>query len=441
MAGVAPRGAKLIAVRADGRLLAVHHLGDRRFAFYVTLPRRDTVVRVTATDVRGRQSRATVAPVFGLPLAARPRDTLAHLDPGLAQRIVPRVQVFPGTAAVYVRDLTTGAGAAWNARARFPAASTLKVAIAVEMLRTLHAKPEPGSYADRLLHAALIYSDNGAANDLLVLFGGSTSAGSVRVNALMRGLGLVDSEMYGGYERAAAGHEPIPSRVDEQPSYGVTKHTSAYDLAQLMTYVHLAAEGRGRLAKRYGSGFTPNDARYLLYLLVHSADHGKIDRFIAGPGVTVAHKAGWITSARHDAGLVYYRGGVFVVSVMTYGAGVGPASDELAGRVAWAALELLSRRRQPARATSAGSEPPFQIAPVDDPQHEEHVISRNDVVHHAIVADAEPMKRIRCAPNRSHALPADSSDSGCISRELVEARYDSGPNRAGKLLERARGRR
>ena len=35
------------------------------------------------------------------------------------------------------------------------------------------------------------------------------------------------------------------------------------------------------------------------------------------------HKAGWISYARHDAGLVYWPGGVFVAAVMTTGSGVG----------------------------------------------------------------------------------------------------------------------
>jgi beta-lactamase class A len=303
-------------------------------------------VRVTATTLAGRRSEATVAHVFGLPRSASPRGTLGRNDPALARRIVPLVRAFPGSSAVYVRDLTTGAGAAWNARAQFPAGSTLKLAIAVETLRSLHGKPTPGSYADRLLHSALIYSDNGAANSLEVLFGGSTSAGSARVNALMRSLGLVDSEMYGGYERGTYARKPIPLTVAEPPYYGTGKHTSAFDLAQLFALVHLAADGKGRLAKQYGSGFTPSDARYLLYLVTHSADHGKLDRFVRGHGATVAHKAGWITSARHDAGLVYWKGGVFAVSVMTYGSGVGTASDLLAGRVAYRTLVRLAASKR-----------------------------------------------------------------------------------------------
>ena len=56
--------------------------------------------------------------------------------------------------------------------------------------------------------------------------------------------------------------------------------------------------------------------------------------------MAVLHKAGWVDAARHDAGLVVWRGGVFVAAVMTYRAsGAGKRSDVLAGEVAAAALE------------------------------------------------------------------------------------------------------
>jgi beta-lactamase class A len=307
----------------------------------VPLPRRDVTVRVTATTLGGRQSTASVSHVFGLPPSARPRGTIPHVDGALARRIVPLVRAFPGSSAVYVRDLTTGAGAAWNARAHFPAGSTLKLGIAVETLRSLRSKPARDSYVDRLLRRAIQSSDNIAANELEVLIGGSTSGGGHRVTALMHDLGLVDSEMYGGYiPGTLARRLPIPLRSDEQPYYGVGKRTSAYDMAQLFAYIHLAAGGKGRLAKRH-AGFTRTDARYLLYLLAHVTDRGKLGRFLGGRA-SALHKAGWITTARHDAGIVYWTGGAFVVAVMTHGAGVGTASDVLAGRVARRALDRFS---------------------------------------------------------------------------------------------------
>jgi hypothetical protein len=75
-------------------------------------------------------------------------------------------------------------------------------------------------------------------------------------------------------------------------------------------------------------------------VLAGVADHGKLDRRVGRMrGIVVAHKAGWIDSARHDAGLVFWRGGVYVAAVMTYRSwGVGTASDVLAGDVSAAAL-------------------------------------------------------------------------------------------------------
>ena len=54
----------------------------------------------------------------------------------------------------------------------------------------------------------------------------------------------------------------------------------------------------------------------------------------------VPHKAGWISTARHDTGLVYSKDGVFVAAVMTWNAyGISMSADELAGRIAKGALD------------------------------------------------------------------------------------------------------
>src|SRR5688500_20162648 len=95
------------------------------------------------------------------------------LDPVLARTVRSLVRRYGGTSAVYVQDLRNGRGAAWNARARFPAASTLKLAIAVTVLRALDGKPAHGTRIDRLLDEMLISSEIATATEHEVLMAGS----------------------------------------------------------------------------------------------------------------------------------------------------------------------------------------------------------------------------------------------------------------------------
>ena len=270
----------------------------------------------------------------------------ARQDPVLARRLRALARDQSGVAGCYVQSLTGGAGAAWNAKARFPAASTLKLAIAATILAEHSGIPPPGSRVDALMRSMIGRSDNAAANALEVWLAGSTSAGSHRVNSLMRSIGLLDSEMYGGYElRTLAG--PIPRRVEQQPAYGYGKHTTAWDMAALLRAIWLASGGLGPLRTEQ-AGFSAADGRYLLWLLAHVSDSPKLDRVRSGnPGVVVLHKAGWVSTARHDAGLVFWPGGVFVAGVMTWSSnGAGLASDRFAGRVAALTLERLRRKER-----------------------------------------------------------------------------------------------
>lgn len=337
-----PRGTTRVVLLVDGHRFASRAVHSKHVAFRLELPLRDLELRLIAIGSTGRANRSSpVGPVFALPPAAAPRPVTGRQDRKLEQRITRLLRAFPGTAAAYVQDLVGGGRAAWNAREHFPAGSTLKLAIAVEALRSVRGPPARGSGFDALLRSMLIDSSNEAANQLEVAFGGSTSGGSARVNAMMRALGLVDSEMYGGYETGEddAGRS-VPSVVARLPVIVRGKYTTAADLARLLEYVYLAAAGRGPLTRHFRGAFSAAEARYLLYLLLHVADHGKLDRFLPH-GTVVAHKAGWIATARHDNGIVFWREGAFVAAVMTYGQWVGTASDILAGKISRATLARL----------------------------------------------------------------------------------------------------
>lgn len=346
IAGRVSAGTRIVTIRVDGVYKGNAHLDGRRFWTTLPLPSRDVTIRVTSVNAMGDRASTTVGPVYGLPRAARPHALKGSLDRRLQRHVRKLVHAFPGTSAVYVQDLRTGKGAAWNARARFMGASTLKLGIAIEVLRVLGGKPAADSRIGKLFQRMLVYSDNKAANDLQVwLGGGSIYTGSARVTATMKALGLYDTSINGGYILGTADRLPIPLRVDEQPSYYSTgKYTSAWDLARVHTFLHRAVVGRGPLLGLTGR-FSAGDARYMLWTLAHVRDPGKLDRYIGDePGVSLLHKAGWISVARHDSGLVYWSGGGLVAVVMTYSSsGVGVSSDILAGKIAEAALDRFSR--------------------------------------------------------------------------------------------------
>ena len=344
--GWVAKGTRRIVIRVSGQALVDKRVTGRHFTVRVDLPQRELALSVTAIGPGARRSTSRVEHVVGLSQTAQPKAHAPHQDAVLASKIRALVTGYGGTCAVYVENLADGSGAAWNARARFPAASTLKLAIAVTALADGDDAAGPGTVTDSLLRRMIQDSDNDAADELEIHVAGSTSAGGHRVDALMQELGLDDTLMYGGYERdlSSASGDPIPLRVDDQPSFARGKYTSARDLAGLLRAIWLASNGRGPLHAREPS-FTAGDARHLLYLLALVRDRGKLDREVGrAAGVQVLHKAGWISAVRHDNGLVFWRGGVFLATVMTYRAGgVGVASDILAGRVASVALVRFRR--------------------------------------------------------------------------------------------------
>ncbi len=338
ISGTVQPGTYRVVVRVNGRERSSERVEGKKFDLQVSLPPRDATIEVVAEDALGNSGSTRIADVLGLPADDAPVAKGTYEDASLAAAVDELVDGFDGTSAVYVENLQTGVGAAWNATARFPAASTVKLAIAIEVLRVLSDRPEEGSLLDVLMRDMLVDSDNEAANTLLRWIGSTDSGGAEQVNRTLGALDLEDSHLYGAFLTASSG-PPIPLATEEEREF-VGKYTSAWDLAQLYRFVHLAAQGEGPLLGLEGT-FEASDARAILWFLAHSSDHGKLDRLL-GKRTIVAHKAGWITEARHDAGLIYTPKGAFIAVVMTYtGGGAGESSDLLAGRVAKAVQERL----------------------------------------------------------------------------------------------------
>ncbi|MGH3137077.1 MAG: serine hydrolase, partial [Gaiellaceae bacterium] len=147
--GRAARGTVRVIVSANGRRLSSRPLRGRRFSLRVSLPSGDVTVRVTTVARDGRRSSRTVDEVFGLPAESRPRIVSSRQDPVLARKLRGLARDYAGTTGIYVQSLTGGTGAAWNAKAQFPAASTLKLAIAAAVLAEHSGVPPPHSSIHR----------------------------------------------------------------------------------------------------------------------------------------------------------------------------------------------------------------------------------------------------------------------------------------------------
>ena len=114
--------------------------------------------------------------------------------------------------------------------------------------------------------------------------------------------------------------------IDDQPagSSGITNSVTAAGLATVLSRLwsrHLLSEA---------------DTETALDLLAANTWNDEIPRGLP-PGTRVAHKNGWDTGIRHDAGIVLPEGRPpFVVSVLTTGLTDDDAKPLIAGVAAWA---------------------------------------------------------------------------------------------------------
>jgi hypothetical protein len=320
--GVAPPGTTRLRVLADGRSVRVLPLTSGRRAFLVGpigLPPRDLTLKVEALAGTRVLATAEVDHVFGLPAAAAAVAPPRSID-GAVQHSIAGLRARTGVAsAAWIRDLATGRTAAYNAGARFPAASTGKLAILLGVLARDQADPLRSS-SWSLERALVLSSSNLAANGLLARAGGAAA-----VDALVSALGATGTFTCCGYllepgepgysaERALRQPLPPTTTVD-QPTFPCCKYTTAHDLGTLLVSLMLASTGHGPALRL---GITAREARVALWLLVHADYAGLVRPFSAFP---VGHKAGWLPDIQHDAALVFTPRGTLVAVFMNYAPG------------------------------------------------------------------------------------------------------------------------
>jgi beta-lactamase class A len=250
--------------------------------------------------------------------AAPPRTADSALD----SRLDALGDAFSGYAAVWVHDLVRGTSAGWNADARFPAASTVKLGVLLATLQRLRF-PERSSVAYEL-RAMAGWSSNLATNLLVARFGASTA------QAALRRAGAHRSTFPQGYRVGTARAD-----VQEQPPLVSGRVTTARDLGRILYVLHGCALAQPSALR--ATGLDPARCGYALRLLLASELRGNnvgLVRPFVSPQIPIAQKNGWLHDARHTAAIVYAPAGPKIVVVLTYASGLRLATaKDLARKV------------------------------------------------------------------------------------------------------------
>jgi beta-lactamase class A len=308
----------------------------------VRLGRHDISLAFCAPAVSGSRPRvlgiARARGVWVLPGGARRPLPGQRPSPARSARLTRAAETFGGGySGIWTEDLVSGETAGWNADARFPAASTVKLGLLIAALRRAGPRPESSRLAYDL-DAMARWSSNLATNRLLVEVGGSQPAGSQLADAVLKQLGAVSSTFTGGYRVGTA----LRQRAGEPPLIS-SRVTTAHDLARILLLLHAGAVLGDRSALRR-LGISKHAAEYALGLLLSSdqtfKDNVGLFRPALGPYVPIAQKNGWFSVVRHTAAIVYSPTGPKLVVLLTYRPGLTPADAQLLGTKVLSAVDL-----------------------------------------------------------------------------------------------------
>ena len=306
-----------------------------------TGPRGATVVM--RDDAGQPVARRTTRDAYLLPRSGKVATPGTRRDRALDAALARIAGAHGGVTAIWVQKLWNGTVAGYNADAEFPAASLVKLPLAVGAVMRMGSRPWLNAAWPDVVDV-LRRSDDRAANRLVDAVGSGCGSGPDAAAADgLRRLGATQSTYPGCYLIEDELQPRLPSGgVSRTPTWS-TRHTTARDMGRMLFALQSAAVPTP--AGRRQTGIDPLRARLVLDLLLTADQVGANASLFTGglpAGTPVAEKNGWRKQEQHGAAIAYTRKGPIILVVLTQRADVADLADARAigAEVARAAVRI-----------------------------------------------------------------------------------------------------
>lgn len=278
---------------------------------------------------------------------------------------------FPGFGSLYVEDLLRDERAEVHADVAYSGMSTVKIGIALDVMRRLEQGVHPDDgwsvQLGQLIDHMLGDSNNFAANYLLAQLGNEDrNLGARRYTEFLRTMGYENTYMQTGYdERAAAAQIATPANQNSvwNTNPDPNLQTTPREMGRLLGDLYYCAEGEGAILAHFPDELSPEKCRTVLFYMTHDEFQQMIWAGLPRPDNTwILHKHGFAAESYSDVALIWNSSGPYVISVFLWREGwldwfTGNRAMKTISRITWNFFEF--------RAQELGLEevPYFTLAP------------------------------------------------------------------------------
>jgi len=271
-------------------------------------------------------SLAVTAPL-PVSVAGGPASTTAVAVPdGLRTQLLTRIASVPGAeVGLWFQDLVTGETLGLRDTLTFHAASTMKVAVMVELMRRadagrvdLDTRIRLGNDFHSIVDGSVFHLRKEDDSDpaLYDRIGAPISLRELNHRMIVRSSNLATNALL-----EYLGPDSVATTLRTQGFAGVTvrrgvEDTKAFEAGRNNT---VSARGLGELLAAIETGRLTSQwaTTHMRWTLLRQEFNEEIPAGLP-PGVRVAHKTGWITGTTHDAAIVYAPGRApFVLVILT----------------------------------------------------------------------------------------------------------------------------